>query len=758
VSRSDAVLHVRGESRFVDDLPEPQGLLHAAVCPSPVAHGRLRALHVEEAFARPGVVAVFTARDIPGENQIGTVIRDEPLLADGTVHFVGQPMALIVAESAAAARAARAAVRAEIEELPAILDPREACARGELIAPARTFALGDVDAAWQECDVIVAGRADSGGQEHVYLETQSALAIPAEHGGLRVFSATQAPTATQRVTAWVLGLPMHAVEVDTPRLGGAFGGKEDQATAWAALAALAAYRLHRPVKLVLRRQEDMRFTGKRHPYSSDFKLGLRRDGTFLAYEVRFHQNAGATADLSTAILERTLFHTTNAYFIPNVRATAFSCRTNLPPNTAFRGFGAPQAMFVMECAIAKAAEKLGVEPRVLQEKNLLRDGDVFPYGQEVRHGKARASWAEAEKAYDFDAWAARVREFNAVHAREKKGLAFMPICFGISFTTTFLNQASALVHVYTDGSVGVSTAAVEMGQGVNEKLRHVAARVFSLPLERVHVESTNTTRAANTSPTAASSGADLNGNALLLACGQVRERLLAVAAERLGIASGELRLADGAVRCGDADAGLTWEALVADAYLRRVSLSAQAHYATPGIHFDRGKEKGEPFAYHVWGTAGVEVTLDVVRGTYVIDAVRLVHDAGQSLEPRVDLGQIEGGLVQGLGWMTVEEVLHSPEGRLLTDTLTTYKVPDLYFAPRVIETRLLEDPANPRGPFNSKAIGEPPFLYGVGVYFALLEAMRAARPGLVCELVSPLTPERVLMTLAGHRAPRPIGS
>ena len=753
MSRPDTHLHVRGESRFVDDLPEPEGTLHAAAVPSPVAHGRLRALHLDEARAYPGVVAVLTARDIPGENQTGTVIRDEPLLADGEVHCVGQPLALVVATSAAAARAARALVRAEIEELPAIFDPREACARGELIAPARTFALGDVDAAWSRCDVIVEGRADTGAQEHLYLETQSALAVPTEHGGIKLYSATQAPTATQKVTAWVLGLPMHAVEVDAPRLGGAFGGKEDQATPYAALAALAAYRLKAPVKLVLRRQEDMRCTGKRHPYSSDFKLGLRADGTFLAYEVRFHQNAGATTDLSLAILERTLFHATNAYFIPNVRATAFSCRTNLPSNTAFRGFGGPQAMFVLEAAIAKAAERLGVEARALQEKNLLSDGDLFPYGQTVREGRARATWTEADKAYGFDAWAARVREFNAAHAREKKGLAFMPICFGISFTTTFLNQASALVHVYTDGSVSVSTAAVEMGQGVNEKLRRVAARSFAIPIERVRVESANTLRIANTSPTAASSGADLNGNAVLLACAQVRERLLAVAAEKLGAPVTELRLEDGAVRRGDAEDGLGWEALVGEAYARRVSLSAQAHYATPGIHFDRSREKGEPFAYHVWGTAGVEVTLDVVRGTYVIDAVRLVHDLSASLDLRVDLGQIEGGLLQGLGWMTVEEVLHTPEGRLLTDTLTTYKVPDFYFAPRVVETFLLGNPSNPRGPFNSKAIGEPPFMYGIGAYFALVAAIKAARPDLAVEAIAPLTPERVLMTLVAQAPP-----
>ncbi len=750
---SDAQLHVRGESRFVDDLPEPRDLLHAAVCPSPVAHGRLRALDIGAARRMPGVAAVFTAADIPGENQIGTILPDEPLLADGAVHCVGQPLALVVAESAAAARAAAGAIRAEIEPRPAIFDPREAAARGELIAPPRTFELGDVSKAWNECDLIVEGRADSGGQEHVYLETQAALACPTEAGGIRLSSATQAPTAVQRVIARGLGLAMHAVEVDVPRLGGGFGGKEDQANLWAALAALAAFRLKRPVKLVLRRAEDLRYTGKRHPYSSDFKLGLRRDGTLLAYEVRYYQNAGCTADLSTAILERTLFHATNAYFIPNVRATAFSCRTNLPSNTAFRGFGGPQALFVLEGAIARAARRLGVAPRAVQEKNLLRDGDEFPYGQIARNSQARASWAAADRAFDFDAWAARVETFNAAHRWEKKGFACMPICFGISFTTTFLNQASALAHVYTDGSVGLSAAAVEMGQGVNSKLRSVAARVFGIPADRVRVESTNTTRAANTSPTAASSGADLNGHAVRLACEDIRTRLLAVAADRLGGPAGDLSLRDERVWRGGEDTGLSWNALVAQTYARRISLSAQAHYATPGLAFDRAREKGTPFAYHVFGTAGVEVTLDVIRGTYVVDAVRLVHDAGRSLDPRVDLGQIEGGLLQGLGWMTMEELRYGGDGRLLTDTLTTYKVPDYYFAPRDLDARFLEGSVNPPGPFNSKGIGEPPLLYGIGVYYALLDALRAARPEFEADLVAPMTPERVLAALTAAPAP-----
>jgi len=744
----DAMLHARGESRFVDDLPEPQGMLFAAVLGSPLAHGRIRRLDAGKARGLPGVIAVLTAADIPGENQIGTIQPDEPLLASGEVHCVGQPVALSVAATEAQARAALAAVELELESLPAVFDAREACRQGLLIQPPRTFALGDTEAAWKECDVVVEGRADSGSQEHLYLETQAALALPGEAGALKVYSATQGPTAVQRAIARVLSLPLHKVEVEVPRLGGGFGGKEEQATPWAALAALAAFRLVRPVKLVLKRREDMRFTGKRHPYSSDFRLGAKYDGRLLAYQVTFYQNAGSTTDLSPSILERSLFHATGSYFIPNVRATALSCRTNLPSNTAFRGFGGPQAMFVMEAAIARLAEELSLEPEAIQEKNLLSEGDAFPYGQRAAKVQARRCWQEAAARYRVAERRRQAAEFNRTHALEKKGLALMPVCFGISFTNQALNQAGALVHVYTDGSVSVSTAAVEMGQGVARKLREVAARVFSIDRERVRLEPTSTARVANTSPTAASTGTDLNGKATELACRAILQRLRGVAAQELGKSEADkVELREEQVFYGGEPSSLTWAKLVPAAFARRVSLTAQAHYDTPGIFFDRAAAKGEPFAYHVYGTAVCEVTLDCLRGTYEIDAVQVVHDLGPSLDPLADRGQAEGGIVQGIGWLTLEEVVHSPEGRLLSCDLSTYKVPDLHFAPRRLEVHFLEDTVNPLGVFNAKAIGEPPLMYGIGVYQALRAAMRAFRPGLQLPFAAPLTPERVLMQL-----------
>ncbi|PWB69522.1 MAG: xanthine dehydrogenase, partial [Holophagae bacterium] len=438
----DTAAHTRGEARFIADLELPPGCLHAAVVESPVPLGHRLRVEAAGAESVPGVVRVFTAADIPGENQIGGIILDEPLLADGELHFVGQPVALVVAESLAAARLGAAAVALSCEELPAIFDPRQAAASGQLIMASRILECGDLDAAWPRCEVVVSGRVDSGGQEHLYFETQSAIALPLEGGRLQLLSATQSPTLVQRIAGRVLGLPMNAVEVDVARLGGAFGGKEDQATAWALLAALACYHLRRPVRLVLDRDQDMRATGKRHPYSSDFRLGLAADGTILAYQVTLYQNAGAAADLSPAILERSLLHATGSYFIPNARITAHSCRTNLPPFTAMRGFGAPQAMFVIESAIARAAEALGVPAADIQRRNLLDEGDPFPYGMRVERSQARRAFAELEERADVAGLRRSIDDFNRDHALTKRGLALMPVCFGISFTSTFLNQAS----------------------------------------------------------------------------------------------------------------------------------------------------------------------------------------------------------------------------------------------------------------------------------------------------------------------------
>ena len=444
----DLVRHVKGESKFVDDILTPEGCLHAYVLYSQIAHGDIKSVNIDDALQMEGVEGIFTAKDIPGENQIGGIIQDEELLASCKVDFIGQPIAIVVAKTVALAKEASKKIIVDIEELTPVIDPRVAFEKGELIMSPRVFSLGDVEANWNKCALIVEGTVESGGQEHLYLETQGAFACPVEGGGVKIVSSTQSPTTVQKTAAKVLGLKMHLIEVDVLRLGGGFGGKEDQASQWAAMAAMAALKLNKPVKLILPRQDDLRMTGKRHPYSSDYKMGLNKEGKIVNYEVTFYQNAGASADLSPAILDRTLFHCTNSYFVPNVKATACSCKTNLPPNTAFRGFGGPQGMFVIEAAIYKAAEKLGIDPCFIQEKNLLAEGDEFSYGQKAEQCMATASWESAISKFNLPHLKKEIDEFNAASKIVKKGIALMPICFGISFTTTFLNQASALVHVF----------------------------------------------------------------------------------------------------------------------------------------------------------------------------------------------------------------------------------------------------------------------------------------------------------------------
>ncbi|MCR4416837.1 MAG: molybdopterin-dependent oxidoreductase [Ignavibacteria bacterium] len=744
----DSIKHVRGESQFVDDFIPFEKILYGYVFTSPIAHGIIKKLDIKEALKFPGVKYIFTFKDIPGENQVGGIVQDEVLFAEDKVEFVGQPIAFVVAEDFLSAKRAAKKIRVEIEELEPIFDPRLAFEKGLLIIPPRIFSLGNVDEAWQQCDFVIEGQVESGGQEHLYLETQGSIAFPVDKESVKIFSSTQNPTHVQKIAAHVLGIPMNKVEVDVLRLGGGFGGKEDQATHWAVMTALAAKKLNTAVKLILPRQEDMRMTGKRHPYSSDFKIGLNKEGKILAYEVTFYQNAGAAADLSPAILERTLFHTTNTYYIPNVKATAYSCKTNLPPNTAFRGFGGPQAMFVMESALFKASQVTGIDYHKLQKINLLNEGDEFPYGQKAFNCRAKLCYDTLEKKYDVEKVKLEIDEFNSKSKFVKKAYSIMPICFGISFTSTYLNQASALVHIYVDGSVGISTAAVEMGQGVNAKLLQIASKMFSISPEKIKIESTNTTRIANTSPTAASKAADLNGFALMEACELILNRLKKFAAQRLNVSDeSKIKFENEWVFVDNVKTDLNWGNLIKQAYLNRINLSAHAHHATPDVYFDREISKGKPFAYHVYGTALIEVTVDCLRGTYKIDSVKVVHDLGDSIHPVVDLGQVEGGIVQGIGWMTVEEVIYNDKGKLITDALSTYKVPDIYFAPEKIEVQFLENASNPFGPFKSKAVGEPPFMYGIGAFFAILKAMLTFNPEMEIQFKAPMTNERVLMSI-----------
>ncbi len=745
----DSIRHVRGESLFLDDVSVPASTLFGAVYFSPIAHGKIKSINFDDAKNSEGVVTIFTHKDIPGENQIGGIIQDEKLFAVDAVEFIGEPIAFIVARTQAQARAAVKKVKAEYEPLEVITDPKEAFKKGSLIVNTpKVYQNGNIEDAWGKCDVIVEDTVVSGGQEHLYLETQAAVTIPAEGNGIKIISSTQSPSSVQRIASRVLNLPAHSIESEVVRLGGGFGGKEDQATAWAVMTALAAYKLKKPVKLILARHEDMKLTGKRHPYVSDYKIGLSKEGKILAYEVTYYQNSGAVADLSTAILDRTLAHCTNSYFIPNVKATGWCCKTNLAPNTAFRGFGGPQGMFVIESAIHKAARKLGLDVHRIQSVNLFNEGEEFPFGQKTENCKARICFDTLCNKVDIEKVKNETEVFNSDNKLFKKGFALMPICFGISFTNTMLNQASALVHVYNDGSVGVSTGAVEMGQGVNMKIRQIAASVFGIDVSKIKTETTNTTRNANTSATAASSGADMNGNAALIACKNILERLTMFYKAKNKLNETDLvEIQYEKVFLNGVEREETWKEIVLQAYMNRIDLSEHAFYATPEIYFDTKTNKGKPFAYHVYGTALITTKIDCLRGTYEIESVHAVHDFGKSINKVIDRSQAEGALMQGIGWMTMEEIIHDKEGKLLTSTLSAYKVPDVNFTPKVLEIDFLENSFNKSGPLNSKAIGEPPFMYGIAAYFAIRNAIEAFNKESEISYTSPMTPERVFMSL-----------
>lgn len=741
----DAQNHVKGQSIYLDDIQELNGTLYALPFDATVAHAKIVSIDLEAARQSQGIVAILTAKDVPGENQIGGIIPDEPLFAEDEVHFRGMAIALIVGDSEHHCRQAAKLIQVVYDELPVIVDPREAQAKGKLIVPPRTFKLGNTSDVWAQCDHIFEGRSDVNGQEHLYIETQGAYARNKEDGSIVISSSTQGPTAVQRTVSRVLGIPMHKVEIDTVRLGGGFGGKEDQATPWAVMVALATQILQKPVKMSMHRMDDMRMTGKRHPYSADFKIGLSKDLKILAYEVTHYQNAGAAADLSPAVMERTLFHSTGSYFIPNVVATAYSCKTNLPPNTAFRGFGGPQGKFAMEAAIVTAADALGVDASQIQKANLFTEGDEISFGQIMTQINASKAWDDCMATYGYADRQKAVADFNASNTRFKKGLAVQPICFGISFTNTMMNHARALVHIYYDGSVVVSTGAVEMGQGVNTKMVQIVTSIFGIHPSRVRVESTNTLRVANTSPTAASAGADLNGKALEIACKNLLARLKPVAFADADPDSMEIM--EEWVYKGAIKTDMSWTDLIMKAFTMRVALSENAHYATPTIHYDKTKEKGHPFAYHVYGTALVEVTVDCLKGTYDFDRIDIVHDFGQSMNTAVDNGQIEGGVVQGIGWMTLEEIVYNEQGRLLSNALSTYKVPDIYSVPKQINLKHLDTEGHELAIKKSKAVGEPPLMYGIGAYYAIRNAIKAFNPKATLAVNAPYTPEKVLMDL-----------
>jgi xanthine dehydrogenase large subunit len=737
--------HVTGAAPYIDDIREPEGTLHVVPGGSPVAHGRLVRLDLAPVRAVPGVVAVLTAADVPGANDVSPVAGDDPLFAAETVSFHGQPLFAVVAESRdVARRAARLAV-VEVEEATPLVDVAEALAADADLMPAYAFRRGDPEAAIAASVNRVEGEMRIGGQEHFYLEGQAALVVPEEDGTFLIHSSTQHPSEVQHVVARVLALPDAAVEVAVRRMGGGFGGKESQASGWAAMAALAARLTGRPAKIRLDRDDDFVMTGKRHDFLVDYRAAHDADGRLEAVAVQFAGRCGYSHDLSSSINDRTMFHADNAYFYPQVHIHSRRLKTHTVTNTAFRGFGGPQGMVFAERLMDRIAWATGRDPLDVRYANLYgsEERNITPYGMTVEDNVAGEIMRQLEASSDYRARRERVAAFNAGSRYLKKGLALTPVKFGISFTTTFLNQAGALVHVYQDGSIHLNHGGTEMGQGLFIKVAQVVAEEFGVALDRVRITATHTGKVPNTSPTAASSGTDMNGMAAKAAAAEIKGRIAEFIARDWQVPVASIAFRDDRVCSGEKS--LTFAEVVKKAYLARTHLSAAGFYATPKITWDRPKATGRPFFYFAYGASCSEVTIDTLTGEFTLDRVDILHDAGRSLNPAIDIGQIEGGFVQGMGWLTMEELVFDAKGRLRTHAPSTYKIPTARDVPADFRVAFFDNPNREDTIYRSKAIGEPPLMLANSVFCAIADAVHALRPGRAVDLDAPATPEAILL-------------
>ena len=743
-----AHLHVAGRAPYIDDLPELAGTLHAALGLSPVAHGRLTHIDVAGLKALPGVMAVLTADDIPGLNDCGALVHDEPILASGEVHYLGQPVLVVLSTQRELARRAAARTKdfVQIEPLPDILSPEEAHAAGQYVVPPMRLRRGDVDAAFAQAPDRLQGRFHLGGQEHFYLEGQIAYAIPLEDRGLLVHSSTQHPSEMQHAIAHALNLHAHHVQVESRRMGGGFGGKESQSAVFACVAALAAHTLQRPVKLRPDRDDDILITGRRHCFVHDFDVAHDDAGRILGARIEMVSRAGFSADLSAPVMTRALCHFDNAYWLPAVDAQGFCARTNTQSNTAFRGFGGPQGAMAIELIMDSLARKVGRDPLEVRLANLygMDERDTTPYGQKVVDNVLPDLIRELVASSDYHARREAVAAFNASSPILKKGLALTPLKFGISFNVVHLNQAGALVHVYNDGSVLVNHGGTEMGQGLNTKVAQMVAHTLGVSAHRVRVTATDTSKVANTSATAASTGSDLNGKAAANAAQQIVDRLAQRTATRLGVSASEVRFANDQVWAGDQ--ALSFEDVVNDAYLNRIQLWSDGFYATPGLSWDRQTMQGHPFYYFAYGAAVSEVLLDTLTGESRVLRADVLHDVGQSINPALDIGQIEGAFVQGMGWLTSEELWWHPDtGKLMTHAPSTYKIPTANDCPVDFRVKLFQNRNVQDTIYRSKAVGEPPLLLPFSVFFALRDAISSVGGHRIDPpLRAPATPEAIL--------------
>jgi xanthine dehydrogenase large subunit len=718
---------------------------------SPIAHGTLIRLNLDAARAVPGVDAILTADDIPGTNDVAPFTHDEPLLSDGSVHFIGQSVAVIIADTLATCRKAEAAIDWEWEEQPAILSIKEAIDKGSYLTSPHTMQRGDVDEALASAPLRISGEVETGGQDHFYLETHAALVTHVEDGTYHVISSTQHPSEVQAKVAEVLGIPSHCVVVEVKRMGGGFGGKETQGAIFAALAALGTWKTGHPVKIWLNRDQDMLQTGKRHPFYSKYEAGFDRDGHLLALKVEGFSDGGWTSDLSGPILDRFMFHLDNAYYIPTLLFTGRVARTNLVSNTAFRGFGGPQGMVVVEEAINHAAEQLQLDPAIVRQRNLYGAAPrhLTPYWQEVPKDRSLRIFEELTSKADYTSRKANIDAFNTQHKWIKRGIGYQPVKFGISFTNSMLNQAGALILIYADGSVQLNHGGTEMGQGLHTKMLAVCAHELGAKREHIRVMYTATDKVPNTSATAASSGSDLNGMAVQRACQTLQERLRPVAADLLGQppqAANQICFMDGLVYHPEQpDKTIAFSDVTMEAYTRQISLSATGFYRTPGIGYDASTGRGTPFHYFAYGAAILEVEVNGLTGEHRLLRVDILHDVGHSLVPTIDKGQIEGAFIQGLGWLTCEELVWDQKGFLRTHSPDTYKIPAVGEAPIDFRVDLLDNAAQGSTIHGSKAVGEPPFMLAIGVLTALRHAIGAyASSPRVVPLHIPATPEAVL--------------
>ena len=748
VPHESALEHVTGAALYTDDLGvRLTNLLHAWPVQAPHAHAMVTRLETSPALEVAGVVRVLTAADVLGENDTGPSRHDEPLFPT-EIMFHGMWVAWVLADSEEAARLGAAQVIIEYEALPAVITLEDAITEKSFHTEAGGITRGDATAALETATNRLSGEFFIGGQEHFYLETNAALALIDESGQLFLQSSTQHPTETQEIVARVCALDKHAVTVQCLRMGGGFGGKETQANVWACVAGLGAMLTKRPVRVRLNRTLDMVFTGKRHPFLGKFEVGFDHTGKLEALRLELFSDGGWSLDLSDPVLWRAMFHSDNTYLIEHMSVTGTVCKTHKTSQTAYRGFGGPQGMLMIEEIISRIAQTLNLEPDVVRERNFYRDGDETHYGQPVKDAeRIRRIWDELKASSDYASRREEIRNFNSSHAHTKRGLAITPVKFGISFTATFYNQAGALVLIYKDGSVLVNHGGTEMGQGLHTKILQIAAQTLGVPLTTVRLAPTRTDKVPNTSATAASSGTDLNGAAVRNACETLKARLSSVAAQRCGTAAEDIVFEDGLIYpLGAPEKAVDWKSVVSNAYTQRVQLFSDGFYRTPNIHWDKAKGKGNAFYYFAYGAAVSEVEINTFTGEYHTRRVDILHDVGDSLSPLIDRGQIEGGFYQGMGWLTLEELVWNSDGRLVTNGASTYKLPSLHELPPVFNVNLLTRAAQNGVVYGSKAVGEPPLMLAISVREALKDAIHSLGSRVV-NLASPATPEAVFWAL-----------